>query len=181
MYPDEALDVLGRVMNDGRAYTFVMPLDWQRYRASQGAHAVFSEAQGTNARPDDLRQRLQEEPISERSRILAKAIADMMAPLGSGEIFPLETPVMDSGLDSAALVELRAGLSAALGVELSDTVIFERGSIGELAELLVAHFFTDEARADDRNAPLHLTPEKLSPENDAARLLEALGMESERP
>ncbi|WP_416071858.1 type I polyketide synthase, partial [Streptomyces sp. ID05-04B] len=96
--------------------------------------------------PGSLLERLAGRPAAERERSLLATVRDRVAAVlghsGPEEVEPAR-PFTDLGLTSLTAVELRNGLSAALGVTLPATLVFDHPTPAVLARHLADDLFGD--------------------------------------
>ncbi|MET9079394.1 type I polyketide synthase, partial [Streptomyces sp. NPDC004232] len=94
--------------------------------------------------PGSLLERLAGRPAAERERTLLATVRDRVAAVlghsGPDEVEPA-LPFTDLGLTSLTAVELRNGLSAALGVTLPATLVFDHPTPAALARHLADDLF----------------------------------------
>jgi acyl transferase domain-containing protein/acyl carrier protein len=109
------------------------------------------------ARPRQLlAERLAAVPVPERRRLVLDLVRDhVAAALGhpSGAQVEVEAAFSDLGFDSLAAVELRNGLSAATGMRIQPTLVFDYPSTAEVADHLLSEvegLLGNEAAANGR-------------------------------
>ncbi|MFE1328750.1 type I polyketide synthase, partial [Streptomyces sp. NPDC058741] len=94
--------------------------------------------------PGGVLERLAARPAAERERTLLTTVRDRVAAVlghaGPDEVEPAR-PFTDLGLTSLTAVELRNGLSAALGVTLPATLVFDHPTPAALARHLAGDLF----------------------------------------
>ncbi|WP_327416912.1 SDR family NAD(P)-dependent oxidoreductase [Streptomyces sp. NBC_01233] len=111
-------------------------------------------AGGAPAAPDtaaDLRERLARAPRREHRHLLLEAVrVEVAAVLGhsSRDRVPADGRFQDLGFDSLTAVELRNRLTAATGVKLPPTLIFDHPTPGALADRLRAALVPDVPAQD---------------------------------
>ncbi|MEN8656325.1 type I polyketide synthase [Streptomyces sp. 21So2-11] len=106
-------------------------------RAGSGAQATASPASGTAAPTTSLRDKLAGLPEDRQLKAVIDTVQDSVAAvLGHSNVDAIdtETPFRDLGLDSLTSLELRNALNQATGLRLPATVVFDRPSVGDLAE-----------------------------------------------
>ncbi|NGY63508.1 SDR family NAD(P)-dependent oxidoreductase [Lentzea sp. NEAU-D13] len=82
-------------------------------------------------------------PTGEPGQVLDLVRAEVAGVLGIPERVPAERTFKELGFDSLTAVELRNRLSAAIGVRLPSTLVFDHPSPGALAEHLMAELLPD--------------------------------------
>lgn len=157
----QGLDLLERLLGEGRAQAAVLPMDWSRaLRAAQGAERpLFAELvrevrsqAGHDVQPPgaqagdhhELRLRLAEAPPSERPRLAASYVRDQaLRVLGipPTQTLDLRQPLQELGLDSLMAIELKDILSRGVGSSLPATLIFDHPTVEALAAYLIDNLF----------------------------------------
>ncbi len=154
---DLALDVLQGALERGDRPLVVADIDWERYaltytsaraRPSIGELAevrqVLDRAAGELERVAGaglLAERLAELSAGERRRIVLDLVREHVAAVlghSSSQDVRTELAFREMGFDSLAGVQLARGLSAATGVRLAATAVFDHPTPVELAEHLLA-------------------------------------------
>ncbi|MGW0747775.1 beta-ketoacyl synthase N-terminal-like domain-containing protein, partial [Streptomyces sp. NPDC002817] len=152
---ETGISALGLLLGRGRSDAAVMDLDWKRFtplftgarptrllveipearRPSAPADGEHSEARAA------LRRRLADLPERARRRTLLDLVtghaAAVLGHSDTGAVDPAR-PFQDAGFDSMAAVELRRRLTAATGVPLPTTVVFDHPTPRAVADLLLA-------------------------------------------
>ncbi|MFE9425665.1 type I polyketide synthase [Kitasatospora sp. NPDC006697] len=152
MDPDKALTALRRALEGGETTLTVADVDWTRFAPAFGAarpsplladlpevQAPAAAGGGEQAVPDGFAQKLAGLTGGERSRALVELVCTQAATvLGYGAAGGIEpsTAFRDLGFDSLTSVDLRNRLSAAAGVALPATLIFDYATPAALAEHL---------------------------------------------
>ncbi|MGX1135459.1 acyl transferase domain-containing protein/acyl carrier protein [Streptomyces glaucescens] len=168
MDPEAALAALARGWQPDTACTVVADIDWDRFTAHL-AHprqrtllADLPEARQDAATPagtpasgaDDLVRRLMALPADERPRLVRDLVLDQVAAVlghrAQGAV-PARTAFRDLGFDSLSALELRNALTAATGLTLSATLVFDHPTPRELAAHLTAELL-GAAQADETGA-----------------------------
>nr|WP_281250066.1 type I polyketide synthase [Streptomyces monashensis] len=115
-----------------------------RQETAPAAEPVRRRAAARTQPPGSLLERLAGRPAAERERTLLATVRDRVAAVlghsGPDEVEPAR-PFTDLGLTSLTAVELRNGLSAALGVTLPATLVFDHPTPAVLARHLADDLF----------------------------------------
>ncbi|WP_454561929.1 type I polyketide synthase [Mycobacterium haemophilum] len=142
--PAESHQALGAAMTSGQVHTAILAIDtasW--YRAHPYAHGVpmferFRDSAGVDDGIEGILN-IREIPAEERSEklqdILVRHLASVLG-LDADEV-PRQTPFIDFGLSSLALLEFKNGLGAALGIELPAAVHWNYPTVDALHGYLV--------------------------------------------
>ncbi|MFI9503682.1 SDR family NAD(P)-dependent oxidoreductase [Nocardia sp. NPDC052566] len=159
MAPDTAVAAMQQVLDDDETVVAIADVDWARFapvftssRPSPLLRTI-PEARGAlrgrGADPADpagirLRQRLETLPAAERTRALLDLVrAQAAAVLGHDS--PREVPpgkaFQELGFASLTAVELRNRLTAATGLRLPSSLVFDHPSAGALAAHLATELF----------------------------------------
>ncbi|MEV5315046.1 type I polyketide synthase, partial [Streptomyces sp. NPDC052610] len=162
MDPEAALVALARGWQHDTACTVVADIDWDRFTAHPRQRTLLAdlpEARQDTATPagtpasgaDDLVRRLMALPADERPRLVRELVLDQVAAVlghrAQGAV-PARTAFRDLGFDSLSALELRNALTAATGLTLSATLVFDHPTPRELAAHLTAELL-GAARADE--------------------------------
>jgi NAD(P)-dependent dehydrogenase (short-subunit alcohol dehydrogenase family)/aryl carrier-like protein len=184
--PAEALELLGRFLNDERVQVGAMRLDWARYRSATGGASGSPRFQELlrqsesgretgEGRSDTLRGALIAADPDKRPEMLRSIlIKQLTSVLGaSAENLDAEKPLSDLGLDSLMAVELRNWIERELGVGVAAVELLRGPSLVELSELLVNQLVETET-PESGTTPLPELVNHAEPvrSNEAKELLE---------
>ncbi|MFB7469404.1 SDR family NAD(P)-dependent oxidoreductase [Kitasatospora sp. NPDC056184] len=155
--PGAALDELWRALGQDESHLVVADIDWTRFAPVYAAArprpllrelpdavralAGGDPADGPSADGPVLADRLTGRAGPERSRIVLGVVREQAAAVlgheGAGAVEPGRT-FKDLGFDSVSAVEFRNRLSAAAGVRLPATIVFDHANPRALAEFIEA-------------------------------------------
>ena len=145
MVPTAALAALGRAVDGGEAFVAVADLDWAELAPVLTAArpspllADLPEANTVSPVTTSLRDHLAAAPATEQERIVLDVVRDRCAAvLGhrSGTALDVDRPFRELGLTSLTAVELRNGLTAATGLTLPASLVFDHPTPAAVADLL---------------------------------------------
>ncbi|WP_455709967.1 type I polyketide synthase [Nocardiopsis alba] len=151
--PETALTVLAEALNHERPFLAVADLDWTRFASSFTSvrpSPLLDEI--PEARPKDepeptVDRRLAGLPPAERRQALMDLVRTHTAAIlgySSPDLVEPGRPMRDLGFDSLAAVEFRNRITAATGLRLETTVVFDHPTPRELADHLAEEFGEDE-------------------------------------
>jgi acyl carrier protein len=169
MDPELAIRALGQALAGAERLLTIADVDWTRFvpaytlarprpliadlpevRQVLAAAEAAAGAAAVPAARSALEQRITSVPRAEQARILLgliQAEAAAVLALPSTEAVRPQRPFRELGFDSLTAVELRNRLSAATGLRLPATLIFDYPTSAVLAERLRAEICQDEAAA----------------------------------
>nr|WP_309501167.1 SDR family NAD(P)-dependent oxidoreductase [Saccharopolyspora gloriosae] len=151
MDPERAITALRRSLEQDDTTLAVADIDWERFAAAfTSARALISEipqvralAQTEIAAPDEqgLRSRLAELPDAERGQVvLDLLLGQVAAVLGHSDATEVaaDRAFQDLGFDSLTTVELRNAITAATGLALPSTLVYDHPTPLALRDFLLA-------------------------------------------
>jgi hypothetical protein len=158
MAPAAALAALGHAVGGGAACVAVADLDWAALvpvltaaRPSPLLADLPEAARATSARPTvALRDQLAAAPATEQERIVLDVVRDRSAVvLGhrGGATLDMQRPFRDLGLTSLTAMELRNALTAATGLALPASLVFDHPTPAAVAAHLRAELSPDDGVA----------------------------------
>src|SRR5207248_1749078 len=128
----------------------VLPVDWPVFFRgfAGGEPPVFRVLAKGQSQADSatLAQQLQETPAAERQARLRDFVAGQVRQVmgqGGHQEVPSERPLMELGVDSLMVVELRNVLGRAVRAELSATLLFDHPTVSALASHLASTALRD--------------------------------------
>ncbi|KJK33798.1 hypothetical protein UK15_38575, partial [Streptomyces variegatus] len=160
MDPEAALAALARCWQQDTAGSVVADIDWDRFTAHLAhprQHTLLSDlpetrrgggatARTPGAGADDLVRRLLALPADERPRHVRELVLDQVAAVlghrAQGAV-PARTAFHELGFDSLSALELRNALTAATGLTLPATLVFDHPTPRDLAVHLTAELLGD--------------------------------------
>ncbi|MET7906554.1 SDR family NAD(P)-dependent oxidoreductase, partial [Streptomyces sp. NPDC005355] len=202
--PESAVLALEAALAHGDTDIVIADIDWDRFahaytatrpsrlldelpetRAALGAALGVAEDTGAATAPSGLRDRLAGLGARERERQLLAAVRTQAAAVlghDSADAVDPRRQFLEIGLDSVTAVELRNRLSAATGLRLAATVVFDCPTVADLARHLGAELFggSEEpgnpgaAELDQLEALLTAMPDGAPARDDIARRLRHL-------
>jgi acyl carrier protein len=142
--PDDALECLGRLMNEPLAHAAVMPVRWPDLARHFHKDSIptllgdlLRQADGSATRPvRDIRAELARAYPAERRELVVSFVHGEVARvlgLGSAQVLDPHQALTELGLDSLMVVELRNALSAATGQTLPTGIVFQYPTIDAVA------------------------------------------------
>ncbi|MBQ6642139.1 MAG: acyltransferase domain-containing protein, partial [Saccharopolyspora sp.] len=161
MPPERAAAALLRAMTQDDPLLAVADVDWERFTAAFGSRPLVADLPEVRAaRPADserpaLAAKLAELPESgHRTAVLELLLAQVAAVLGhaGGAAIDPERAFSDLGFDSLTTVELRNALSAATGLDLPATLVFDHPTPVLLADFLLGELLGELPRQAPGNA-----------------------------
>jgi acyl transferase domain-containing protein len=158
MDPGLALKALGQVLDGGNGVLAVMDVDWPQFVSARGAAQVAflrdlpeirQLARDPGGGADDngsqfggeLAQRLSGAPPAEQDRILTELVRTKTAAIlghASAEAIGPDRAFSEVGFDSLTALEMRQAMSAATGLRLPATLLFDYPNPVQLARYLRA-------------------------------------------
>jgi acyl transferase domain-containing protein len=152
MRADEALNVLGDLLQHDSPQIGVLPVRWSRFIAKFGSGReprIFAELAReerprtpTSSAPGDseFRHRLEHAVPGERLAMVTALVRERtIRVLGFDASYPLDPQqrLFDVGMDSLTAIELKNQLQTSVGRSLPSTVVFDHPSVEALATYLV--------------------------------------------
>jgi len=153
--PDRALTALGQVLDDDETFIALADVDWARFAPVFAAarerplldllsDARPADAGTTPAETGELEARLTSLDPAERVRVTTELVRGHAAAVlghASADEVPATRAFRDLGFDSLTAVELRNRLTAATGLPLPSTVVFDYPAPAALAREIVGRLF----------------------------------------
>ncbi|HEY1750197.1 MAG TPA: type I polyketide synthase [Caulobacteraceae bacterium] len=139
--PDAALDLLGRLMADGRSQTIVCLADWAAWAAQYPKPASllqgWARQAGVGERAAPTREAVQAKlsaapPAGRPSVVAAIAEAMLRGLLEADEALDPARPMKELGLDSLMAITLANQIDDAFGVRLPMNLLLQGGALTEL-------------------------------------------------
>ncbi|MEU7146378.1 type I polyketide synthase [Nocardia sp. NPDC046473] len=162
--PGPALDALQRAVRHSEPHLVIADVRWSRLSAARERairrDALFSVLPEVRESAIDavvpversaFRTRIETTPPSERRQLLLECVRrNVTAVLGhtSPSSVSTDRALRELGLDSLGAMELRNRLVVETGVPMAPAVVFDRPTVGGLAQYLLEHFESAEAAAD---------------------------------
>jgi NAD(P)-dependent dehydrogenase (short-subunit alcohol dehydrogenase family)/acyl carrier protein len=154
--PAQALEVLGRLLQQGSPQVAAVPVDWERYRQFYPigtespllSELAREEADNSPAagHPGGKRSTLLAAEPAERRQLMQSYLAELVARvLGlSASTLDIQQPLSNLGLDSLMAVELKNRIAVDLGVNVPMVTFLSEPSVEQAAAELL-HLLTSEA------------------------------------
>jgi len=176
--PGAALAALHQAIGDGETVVTVADVDWTRFAPSFTAirpsplladlpevrRAAATAATASGETGPDLRQRLANRPAAERGQVLLDLLRGQVAAvLGHADPAAVrpERRFKDLGLDSLTAMELRNALTAATGLALPATLVFDHPTPQALAEFLLDELLGSAASVPAVAAPARVADDPI--------------------
>ena len=154
--PSQGVEVLEQLLQQGLVQIGVIPVKWPQFiqhflgsskqpllsELDRGARIqLVSEDDHSLTEQSELLRRIEEASQNERTNLVIDHIRDHVVEvlwLDSSKPLDLQRPLMELGLDSLMVIELRNRLRANLGVDLPLTDFLHNPTIVQLAELVLS-------------------------------------------
>ncbi|MGC5016854.1 type I polyketide synthase, partial [Streptosporangium sp. DT93] len=167
MSPDSAMVAMGDALQQDETTLTVVDVDWSRFVQAfttgrpSPLFGELPEAQQDAETPEsgspDLLTRLEGFPEAERSAVLVELVRERAAAvLGHSDAHAVgvHKPFRDLGVDSLTAIEVRDQISAATGLRLPATTVFDYPTPARLAEHLATELLGTAARYTPLQAPV---------------------------
>ena len=152
MASEKVFDMFGRLIDSSRAQVMIADVDWTVLKPileSQRTRPLLEKLEQMHGAQTQIRvasvpnaaslHRVTDQTPENRRRSIEDFVQEQAAQvLGfrRDEVFPVEVPLTDLGLDSLMAVDLKNRLQAGLGQNLSPTVVFDYPSVSDMVGLL---------------------------------------------
>jgi acyl carrier protein len=153
--PDAGIALLERLMSSSTiaAALAVLPFDWSRVLATYqvlppflsevstfGVSGVRTRSSAPRPRPKALGDALRSAPLRRRRRAIEDHVRDELRHvLGMSGTLDPDEGFFSLGFDSLSSIELRNRLQMSLGVQLSQTIVFDHPTLRKLTDELVRY------------------------------------------
>ncbi|HKB13776.1 MAG TPA: beta-ketoacyl reductase, partial [Vicinamibacterales bacterium] len=146
---DVAVETLDEVLTAGAAQPIVVDIDWPVFRElyrTRSRSAIFDLVIGDGAAPavsvgpsSSRRDDVLSAPSGERRDVVIEVLRELLARVVRDvERIDTATGLFQMGLDSLGAMEFRRLIEQSLAVSIPATLLFDRGTLGELADAVLA-------------------------------------------
>ncbi len=165
--PEDGLDILKMVINEYRAQTCVLDIDWRQYVdyiSDIKDFKLFETLTGKSKAASqkdpkkehvDLSKKLDNALPEQRQELsidIVHDVAKRVIGLDQSLVIPVDKPLMDEGFDSLMAVELRNRLDNVFNVKLPVTLLFDYPTIEKMSGFIIQEMFPDVINEEQKSA-----------------------------
>ncbi len=163
--PADGLGILKTIINEDRAGTCALDIDWVEYVDYISHVKVFKLFENltddlkTNSQKrvkmenDEASKKLNNALPEQRLEILLDIVQDVakrVIGLDQSLEIPVDKPLMDEGFDSLMAVEMRNRLDNAIGVKLPVTLLFDYPTLEKISDFMLQEMFPPTENRDQK-------------------------------
>ena len=164
--PQDGLEILKLVINEGRPRTCVLDIDWQQYvdyvsdvkefKLFEGLteNSKTIAQNGSKTENVDISKKLHDTLPEKRQEILMSIVQDVakrVIGMDQSLEIPVDKPLMDEGFDSLMAVEMRNRLYNVLSLKLPVTLLFDYPTIEKISNFMLQEIFPDVEDKDQKS------------------------------